>query len=69
MWRSVERGGKLKEIWERFIEIYRDKLFNWSLRYTLEIFWHFCQGGEEAVDSFFKKRFGVTGQLRGGEKE
>ncbi len=39
-------------LWDAFIEDYADEIHGWSLRLTLEIFWHFCQDGTRAVKEF-----------------
>ena len=41
-------------LWEAFLEDYANEIFNWSLRYTLEVFWHYCQDGSRAVAEFQK---------------
>ena len=42
------------ELWNAFLEDYANEIFNWSLRQTLEIFWHYCQDGNKAVYEFLK---------------
>lgn len=43
-------------LWEAFLEDYADEVFDWSLRFTLEIFWHYCQDGNKAVYEFLNNR-------------
>lgn len=40
------------ELWDAFLEDYANEVFDWSLRLTLETFWHYCQDGSEAVAGF-----------------
>ena len=42
-------------LWEAFIEDYKEWLPNWSLRLTLEAFWHYCQNGSKECDEFLKR--------------
>jgi len=35
----------MPSVWNAFIEDYKDHLHEWSLKFTLEAFWHYCQGG------------------------
>jgi len=44
------------ELWNAFLEDYADEVFNWSLRQTLEIFWHYNENGSESVADFFRQR-------------
>jgi hypothetical protein len=46
----------MAEIWNAFLEDYRDEVFDWSLRLTLEVFWEYCQDGNKAVAEFFRRR-------------
>jgi len=43
--------------WDAFIKEYGKEIFNWSLIYTLEVFWHYCQGGEEDVYKFLERGY------------
>ena len=40
------------ELWNAFIEDYGQEIHGWSLRRTLQLFWHFCQGGPGEVHRF-----------------
>ncbi len=48
--------------WDAFLEDYGNEVFDWSLRLTLEVFWHYNLGpvsrqeGKEAVAEFFRRR-------------
>ncbi|MCK4825134.1 hypothetical protein KA005_55815 [bacterium] len=44
-------------LWEAFIEDYKEWLSNWSLRFTLEAFWHYCQDGSKQCDEFLKQKY------------
>jgi len=39
-------------LWDAFLEDYANEVFNWSLRWTLEIFWHYCQDGKTSVKEY-----------------
>lgn len=36
-------------LWDAFLEDYDQEIWDWSLRQTLEAFWHYCQNGNLAV--------------------
>ena len=42
-------------LWEAFIEDYHTQLVDWSLKFTLEAFWHYCQDGSRECDRFLEK--------------
>lgn len=44
-------------LWDAFLEDYANEIFNWSLRYTLEIFWYYCQDGNKAVAKFLRPAY------------
>ena len=37
------------QLWDAFLEDYGNEIFNWSIRRTLELFWHYCQDGPKSV--------------------
>ncbi len=39
-------------LWDAFLEDYAIQIHDWSLRFTLEAFWHYCQNGMKEVDKF-----------------
>ncbi len=41
-------------LWDTFLKDYGTRIVDWSLRDTLEIFWHYCQDGDKAVAEFTK---------------
>lgn len=36
-------------LWDAFLEDYNQEIWDWTLRETLETFWHYCQGGNKSV--------------------
>ena len=38
------------------IEDYADEIHGWSLRFCLEIFWHYCRDGHRAVHDFLAEK-------------
>ena len=40
--------------WDNFLKEYANEIFDWSLRFTLEVFWEYCQGGSKGVAEFLK---------------
>ena len=48
----------LPTLWDAFLEDYAAEIFNWSLRFTLEVFWHYCQDGSQAVHEFLNRKAG-----------
>ena len=43
-------------LWDAFLEDYTPQIHNWSLRFTLEAFWYYCQDGSKEVDKFIIRR-------------
>lgn len=39
-------------LWDAFLEDYGNEVFDWTLRFTLEAFWHYCQDGSRAVSEW-----------------
>jgi hypothetical protein len=46
----------MPHLWDAFLEDYYEEIWDWSLRLTLEIFWHYCQDGQKGVHKFFDKK-------------
>ena len=47
----------MAELWIAFIEDYKDQyVYAWSLEFTLEAFWHYCQDGKKECDAFLERR-------------
>ncbi len=44
------------QLWDAFLEDYERDTWDWTLRFTLEAFWYYCQDGSGAVDRFIKLR-------------
>jgi len=58
------------QLWDAFLEDYKDEIFDWSPRQLLEIFWHYCQDGSKAVYEFLNKDAVLTNAMHSdGEKE
>lgn len=48
----------MAELWNAFLEDYAEEVFDWSLRLTLETFFHYCQDGNRGVANFQKQKIG-----------
>ena len=56
-------------LWDAFLEDYGNEVFDWSLRFTLEAFWHYCQDGSRAVAKFIRHQSYETPQPDSAEGE
>lgn len=48
----MKKDDIMPTLWEAFIEDYMQYLHKWTLIFTLEAFWHYCQDGSKQCDAF-----------------
>lgn len=51
---TARRGG-IMELWDAFLEDYRDRISDWPLRKILKVFWYYCQDGVKSVNELFER--------------
>ena len=55
--KTIKKGEQIMPtLWDAFLEDYANEIFDWTLRFTLEVFWHYCQDGSKGVVEFLKDR-------------
>lgn len=52
-------------LWNAFLEDFDHEIWDWTLRETLEAFWHYCQDGNKSVVEWRKTRKNQSIQLGG----
>jgi len=50
------QGENMLTLWDAFLENYNQEIRDWTLRETLEAFWHYCQGRNKSVCEWQNKR-------------
>jgi hypothetical protein len=50
----MKRRNFMATLWDAFLEDYANELWDWTPRFMLEAFWHYCNDGNKAVNKLLE---------------